>query len=206
MKPLKALALGLIAATLSACSTMDIASRNAPLEVPRLDARQTGEVVRDYSVQSFRFAVPENLRVSEANSYYPIADIVWRGDPLGDRPAQIGEIFEDAMLVAGDRLTGSVPVVVDVTLLRFHSLTERTRYTVGGVHSIRFEMTVRDAQSGAVLEQPRVITADLAALGGYAAIKADAEGQGQKVRILTHLGALFMRELSGTRTAAPANV
>lgn len=197
MKLIKAVALGVIAAALSACSGMDVASRNAPLETPRLQATQTAEVVRDYSLHSIRFAVPADLRVSEANSYYPIADIVWRGDPLGDRRAQITDMFQSAIAAAGEGLTGSVPVTVDVTLVRFHSLTERTRYTVGGVHSIKFEMTVRDAQTGEVLEGPRTIVADLAALGGYAAIQADQTGQGQKVRIMTHLTSVFFRELTG---------
>lgn len=204
MKLFKAVALGVIAATMSACSTMDIASRNAPLETPRLEAGSVAAVARDYSLHSINFAVPADLRVSEANSYYPIADIVWRGDPFGDRPAQITDIFQTAIAAAGEGLTGNVPVTVDVTLLRFHGLTERTRYSVGGVHSIRFEMTVRDAQTGEALEGPRVILADLAALGGQAAIQADAQGQGQKVRITTHLTSLFYRELSGDRPAGTA--
>ncbi|MBT8411812.1 MAG: hypothetical protein KJP02_08455 [Octadecabacter sp.] len=204
MNLFKAVALGVIAATLSACSTMDIASRNAPLETPRLEAQQVAEVARDYSLHSINFVVPASLRVSEANSYYPIADIVWRGDPFGNRPEQITDIFQNAIAAAGEGLTGTTPVTVDVTLMRFHSLTERTRYSVGGVHSIKFQMTVRDAQTGEVLEGPRVINADLPGLGGYAAIQADAEGQGQKVRIMTHLTSLFYRELSGTRPAADA--
>jgi hypothetical protein len=148
-------------------------------------------------LHSIRFAVPADLKVSEANSYYPIADIVWRGDPLGNRAQQISDIFQTSIQSAGEGLTGSTPVTVDVQLVRFHSLTERTRYSVGGVHSIKFDLTVRHAETGEVLEPTRRINGDLAALGGYAALAAENDGQTQKVRITAHLSSLFYRELSG---------
>ena len=194
---LKTVALGAVAAALTACSSVDTVTRNAPLETPRIGAVEQAEVVRDYSLHAIRFAAPADMRVSEANSYYPIADVVWRGDPLGNRLEQISSIFQTSVTAAGETLTGSVPVIVDVELVRFHSLTERTRYSVGGVHSIKFDLTVRDATTGAVLEQTRRINGDLAALGGYAAVAADNQGQGQKVRITTHLTQLFADELSG---------
>ena len=194
---LKTVALGAVAAALTACSSVDTVTRNAPLETPRIGAVEQAQVVRDYSLHAIRFAAPADMRVSEANSYYPIADVVWRGDPLGNRLEQISSIFQTSVTAAGETLTGSVPVIVDVELVRFHSLTERTRYSVGGVHSIKFDLTVRDATTGAVLEQTRRINGDLAALGGYAAVAADNQGQGQKVRITTHLTQLFADELSG---------
>ena len=94
-------------------------------------------------------------------------------------------------------------MIVDVELVRFHSLTERTRYSVGGVHSIKFDLTVLDAATGEVLEATRRINGDLPALGGYAALAADNAGQGQKVRITAHLVQLFTNELSGLANAAP---
>lgn len=207
MKPIKTFALGAALAALCACSTTsstDMVTRNAPLEVPRMDAQQTTQQMRNYSLQSVRFTAPEQLSVSEANSYYPIADIVWRGDAPGDRRAQIGEIFETAINRAGSGLSGSVPVTVDVTLERFHSLTERTRYSVGGVHSIRFVMTVLDVRTGEVLDGPRRVRADLAAFGGAAAIAADHAGQGQKVRVTDHLASVFAAELTGPATPVGA--
>lgn len=200
MKLLKTVALTLVAASLSACATVDTATRNAPLATPNLEAPAQQQVLRDYSVQSMRIAVPADLTVSEANSYYPIADIVWRGDPLGDRRQQIADLFQTSILNAAQGLDGATPVTVDVTLRRFHSLTERTRYSVGGVHSIKFDLTVRDATTGEILEGPRFINADLAALGGQAAVQADNTGQGQKVRITSHLTNLFFQNLSGETT------
>lgn len=191
MKLIKTVAFGAIAAALTACSSVDTGSRNAPLETPRVAAPATPQILRDYALHSIRFAVPDDMTVSEANSYYPIADIVWRGDPLGNRSEQISSIFQTAIMSAGEGLTGSVPVTVDVTLVRFHSLTERTRYSVGGVHSIKFDLTIRSAAAGEILEPTRRINGDFAALGGYAALAADNEGQTQKVRITTHLTNLF---------------
>ncbi|SMX32025.1 DUF6778 family protein [Octadecabacter ascidiaceicola] len=194
---LKTVAFGAVAAALTACSGVDTVTRNAPLETPRIAAVEQVEVVRNYSLDAIRFAAPSDLRVSEANSYYPIADIVWRGDPLGNRLEQISAIFQTSIQAAGTNLSGETPVIVDVDLVRFHSLTERTRYSVGGVHSIKFDLTVRDAATGEVLEETRRINGDLPALGGYAALAADNAGQGQKVRITAHLTQLFTDELSG---------
>lgn len=208
MKLIKTVAFGAIAAALTACSSVDTVSRNAPLETPRVAAPATPQILRDYALHSIRFAVPDDMTVSEANSYYPIADIVWRGDPLGNRSEQISAIFQTAIMSAGEGLTGSVPVTVDVTLVRFHSLTERTRYSVGGVHSIKFDLTIRSAATGEILEPTRRINGDFAALGGYAALAADNEGQTQKVRITTHLTNLFYSELTGMtgpRTNAQAD-
>ena len=197
MKLIKAVALGGIAALLTACSGADVVSRNAAPAVAAVPTAAAPQIERDYAVHSIRFAVPEDMTVSEANSYYPIADIVWRGDPLGNRAQQISDIFQTSILSAGQGLDGQVPVTVDVELARFHSLTERTRYSVGGTHSIKFDLTIRHAETGEVLEQRRRINADLAALGGYAALMADQRGETQKARITTHLTSVFFRELSG---------
>lgn len=201
---LKTVAFGAIAAALTACSSVDTVTRNTPLETPRVGVQAETQILRDYSLQSIRFAIPTDMRVSEANSYYPIADIVWRGDPLGNRGQQINDIFQTSITAAGEGLTGARAVTVDVELARFHSLTERTRYSVGGVHSIKFDLTIRDALTGEVIEPTRRINADLPALGGYAALAADNAGQGQKVRITTHLTSLFFSELTGL-TGSVAN-
>lgn len=97
MKLLKLVAFGLITATLTVGSGADVVSRNAPLEIPRIGAQAASQVVRDYALHSVRFAVPSDMTVSEANSYYPIADIVWRGDPLGNRAQQISSIFQTSI-------------------------------------------------------------------------------------------------------------
>ncbi|MEL6912983.1 MAG: DUF6778 family protein [Pseudomonadota bacterium] len=188
---LRACAFACIAASLAACAAVDTATRSAPLEVPGFQ-----EIQPSFDVTELRVAVPRDLRVSEANSYYPIADIVWRGDPMGDRYAQVSELMGTAFERGTRELEGVQPVHVDIEVARFHALTEKARYTVGGVHSIRFDLTVRDAETGAIIVPTRRINADLAALGGRAAIESDRGGNGQKIRISGHLAEVIKAELS----------
>jgi len=197
MKLFKTVAFGAIAAALTACSSAPTVTRNAPLAAVNASAQIQPQTLRDYDVHSIRFSVPDDMTVSEANSYYPIADIVWRGDPLGNRSQQIADMFQTSIQAAGANLNGQIPVTVEVTLARFHSMTERTRYSVGGTHSIKFDLTVRNALTGEVLEQTRRIDGDFPGLGGNAALAADSAGQTQKVRVLTHLTNLFSQELTG---------
>ena len=82
-------------------------------------------------------------------------------------------------------------------LQRFHSLTEKARYSVGGVHNIiEFDLTVRRASTGEALAPARRVEADLPALGGTAAIESDRAGQTQKVRVTTFLQSVIQQELS----------
>ncbi|MBN2630398.1 MAG: hypothetical protein JXR75_07645 [Rhodobacteraceae bacterium] len=149
-----------------------------------------------YDVEEVRISVPGRLKVSEANLYYPIADIVWRGEPVGDRHAQVAAIFKEAT----DRATGSMirgrKVVVDIEVTRFHSVTEKTRYTVGGTHSMHFLMTVTDAQTGTVLDGPRPVVADAKAAGGSRAVAEEQMGRTQRVVVVERLAQVIRRELS----------
>lgn len=202
MRALK-LIVGLVAAlVVSGCAGLDTASRNSGFEGafgsdPAFGL--TGPVLAgglpSYQVEAINVLVPDSLIVSEANTYYPRGDIVWHGDPPGDRPTQIKAIFEEGFARGTQDLQGEVPVVLDVTLERFHALTQKTRYTVGGVHAIRFTLAVRDAESGLLLEEPRSVRADLKAYGGQRAIDAERQGQTQKVRITDHLARVIREEL-----------
>lgn len=151
--------------------------------------------LRDYSVVDLKVTVPRSLVVSEEDIYYPDADIVWRGDPPGDRHAQVAAIFETGMGRGAATLDGERDVRVLVEVRRFHSLTERARARIGGVHSIRFVLTVTDARTGAVIEGPRLVSADLPAFGGQRAREAEAAGQTQKVRVTDHLARVAVAEL-----------
>lgn len=159
---------------------------------------------RSYDVARISIEVPETLTVSERNLLYPGADIVWRGEPPGNRYEQVRRIFEDGMEPGVRALDGDRAVAVDVEVARFHSLTERARYSVGGVHSIRYILTVRDAATGQVIEGPRWIAADLEAFGGQKAIDADLAGQTQRVRIVDHLRKDIQQQLDGTAVVAAA--
>lgn len=210
------IALGL-GALVTACGTVpDIASRNAPFETAgaqALYAQPEGTVLQFAAVtpETFRVAkvnvnVPRSLEVSEANVYYPRGDIVWRGDPIGDRHAQVREIFETAAFNGTKDMAGETPVIIDLQLIRFHSVSERTRASVGGVHNMHFFMTVRDGQTGAMIGEPRQIEANLPAYGGSEAIRAENRGQTQKVRVTGYLAHVIRQELEQPRGAVVPKV
>jgi len=197
MKPLRLMTAAAMALSVTACGSFDMATRNAPLDVPTLGAGFQ-QVERNYTIQSMTFAAPDNLRVSEGNGYYPFADVVWRGDPIGNRVEQIAAIFQTAIDRNETHLDGVIPVTVDIQLSRFHGVTERTRFSVGGVYNIVFTMTVRRADNGSIIEEPRRIQADLSAPGGAAAILADQRGQTEKVRVTDFLTLVMQDELTGS--------
>ena len=199
-----------LATAVSACATletstlestamatpMETSTRNVPLDTPFV---QLGSVApqseRDYDVLGVQVVVPETLRSTESNSYYPDAEIVWRGDPPGDRHAQVEAIFETAAAEATRDMNGAEDVFVQIRLVRFHGVTERTRYTVGGVYNLVFDMQVVDP-AGNIVEPQRRIEANLPAPGGLAATRLDAAGQTEKVRVTEFLTFVLSRELS----------
>ncbi len=148
------------------------------------------------TVTYVQVVVPSSLKVSEANSYLPKGDIVWREDPIGNRHDQVGKIVKAAMERGVSELNGPVPVILEIEVRKFHALTERARYTVGGVHGLSFVLTVRDARNGEAIMPPRMIRADLDAFGGAQALRAEAKGQTQKVRITNHLAEVIRQELT----------
>ena len=202
MKMIRILGAFAIAAMLSACGQPEQPSRAvvAPqggltLATQGADAGASIRVPA-YAIQNISVTVPSDLRSSEANVYYPLADIVWRGDLLGNRHEQVRMILRDAAQTATAGMTTGPAAVVDITLNRFHSVTEKTRYSVGGVHSVNYTLTVRDAISGQVLDGPRVVIADVHAAGGGRALAEEAAGRTMKVVIMERLIASFRAELS----------
>ncbi len=150
---------------------------------------------RSYTLQSLNFVATPGLVVSEENRYYPQADIVWRGDSPGPRIAQIGAMFETAAARTASVIRGDVPVTLDIQLIRFHGVTEKTRGSVGGVYNIIFMMTVRDARTGAVIEPARRIEANLKAPGGSQAQALERAGRTEKVEVVDFLTATLRNEL-----------
>lgn len=149
-----------------------------------------------YRINAVTVVVPQTLKVSEANSFFPGGDIVWREDPVGNRYAQVQTIVQNAMLRGAAQIDGSREVNIEVTVRRFHALTEKARAAAGGVHNIIFDLTVRDAKTGELVRPTKTIKADLEALGGRAAIMAERRGNTQKVRITGHLAEVLRQELT----------
>lgn len=202
MKTFRTVSLLAMAALVSACAGTEPASRSAVDPQTSLQGMTTGAVpVAAVSSEPYRIAgvsilVPESLRVSEANVFFPIADIVWRGEPRGERHTQVRNIYAEAMGLVSTGMTSGRAVLVEVEVTRFHCLTEKTRYTVGGTHSLRFTLTLRDAATGAVIEGPRNVVADVKAAGGSLAVAEEAQGQTQRVVVVNRLAEVLQYELT----------
>lgn len=143
---------------------------------------------RNWRVSKININVPRSLSVSEENTYAPEADIVWRGEPEGDRHTQVAQIFYDSARAGTLALRGSRPVTLDITVHGFHALSDkaRTQLSSSGVHNIIFDMTVR-ASNGTILAQEQNVQADLIAYVGEQAKAAEEQGITQRVRIVHHL-------------------
>lgn len=187
----RVIAAALMGLMVSACATTETATRNAPL-----DTQAIRPAPLSLDVKAVNVTVPRKLQVSEANRYYPGGDIVWREDPPGDRHAQVQAIFKSAVQQGVADLRGAVPVALDIEVTRFHALTEKARYTIGGVHALQFKMQLRDPETGRAYGAPRFVKADLKAYGGTRAIEAEREGITQKYRITNHLAEVVRTELT----------
>ncbi|MCA8867555.1 MAG: hypothetical protein KDA67_02810 [Rhodobacteraceae bacterium] len=147
----------------------------------KTDTRITG--ASSWHIQAVRVNVPDSLTVSEANSYIPSSDIVWREDPYGDRRAQVRAIVTDAVASATTDLHGQQAVYLDIEMKRFHALSQKARATVGGIHNIQMTLSIVDAATNRPLVEPVPVVIKLKALGGQSAINAEMRGETQKVRI-----------------------
>ena len=141
-----------------------------------------------WRLSSVNVSVPRNLKVSEAETLLPQADIVWREDPAGDRYAQVETIMRNAITAGARGLKGARPVTIDVTMTRFHAMTfvAETR-APGGVHDIEFTLAVRDARTGEVLFGPEPVEASFPAMTGEQMARARLAGQSQKSQITAHV-------------------
>ncbi|MHA6261633.1 DUF6778 family protein [Arenibacterium sp. CAU 1754] len=148
------------------------------------------------TVTAVNVVVPRSLVVSEANSFLPVGDIVWREDIYGDRYEQVGGIMRNAMDKGVAELDGPVEVTLDIQVVKFHALTEKARYATGGVHAVSFLMAVKDAQTGELVIPVHNVRADLEAYGGQEALMAVSMGQTQRVRITDHLADVIREELT----------
>lgn len=199
MKLIKTIAALAVAAGLSACATVpttETATRNAPEEAGLVSANLTAQS-RNWRLADVRVLVPAELKVSEANRYYPVGDIVWRGDPFGDRRSQVAKILDDGLTAGLTHLKGDREVYFDIQLKRFHSLSEKARAVTGGNHNIVYTLIVVDAQTGLALHGPIEMKVDLQAYGGDKAYAAERQGLTQKVRIQNHLASLMRKNFNG---------
>lgn len=179
----RAALLGLSALTLSAC----VGGGTFKTEYDRLSP----EVSKGWRLAEVRVDVPRSLVVSEAKALLPSGDIVWREDPMGDRYVQVGKIIEGAVLRGAQGLRGARPVVISVTVTRFHALTYEAELSNSdwGVHNIGFIAQVSDARTGEVLVPATKIRAETPAWSGTRMREARRKGITQKSMISNHVAA-----------------
>ncbi|MCB2117096.1 MAG: hypothetical protein KDE00_12565 [Rhodobacteraceae bacterium] len=151
-------------------------------------AYETPVGASSWRVADVRVSVPDSLTVSEENILLPAADIVWQEEPKGDRRAQVDAIMTAAIKRGAAGARGPRPVVFDVTMTRFHALTMAAETRApAGVHDVEFDLTVRDATSGAVVYGPKHVEASLPAMTGTQMALARMDGQTQKSQISAHV-------------------
>ena len=194
-----------VSMALFACSPADMPGQGLNLSSPlAANGGGTNAAVQvQYNVRDYDVIVPRSLLVSEADVYLPRADIVWHGDPAGDRYRQIQSIFETALAQSTRDMTQGRAVTVSIEIRKFHALTPKTRATIGGNYAMHFILTVRDAQTGQVLDGPREVVGDTKASGGVRALREEQQGITQKSVILGHLIKVFDQELA--RPGRPAS-
>jgi hypothetical protein len=153
--------------------------------------RLSPDVSRGWRLAEVQVDVPRSLSVSESKSLLPSADIVWREDPMGDRYTQVGKIMQAAVLRGAQGLRGSRPVVVSITVTRFHALTYEAELSKSdwGVHNVDFIAQVTDARTGEVLVAPTKIRAETPAWSGERMREARRKGITQKSMISNHVAA-----------------
>ena len=76
---------------LSACSVVETMAGATATSAP-LESSAGVEVTRNYDLERFNFGVPEDIEVSEAGGYYPLADVVWQRSPWRSVGANRGHV------------------------------------------------------------------------------------------------------------------
>mmetsp|Transcript_2881 Transcript_2881/g.4942 ORF Transcript_2881/g.4942 Transcript_2881/m.4942 type:complete len:209 (-) Transcript_2881:46-672(-) len=189
-----ALILGAALAVSGCVGTTDVSRDIGPDTIPVIENIE----IQDWDVAGVEVIVPANLTSSEANTIKPRADIVWREDPIGDRHAQVAALMSAALEPAFEAVDGATPVIVTLNVTRFHAQTQRVRYSnIPSEQEIEFVMTIRHAETGALLSGPTDIDLTFPALGGNDAVAADAQGITQRIRINERLQAWVAEEFIG---------
>jgi hypothetical protein len=190
-----------VSSALFACSPVDMPSRGQidalPTSAAPAPQAQVENRVETLAVVGTAVSVPRTLLVSEADVFMPDADIVWHGEPIGDRHSQVEVIFNEALATGTADMAEGYPVIVSIEVDKFHALTPKTRATFGGNFAMHFVLTVRDATTGEKLLGPKLILADTPASGGRQALREEAQGITQKVVIEARLAEVLRAELEG---------
>ena len=165
-----------------------------------------GGTVPDVADRSLRVAsvaveVPQDLRVSRrGDRLIPNADIVWFEDLTSDRYEIVDAIMTEGLEKAAATTSGpSVDVAVEIQ--RFHALSLAAQgLPGGGWHTIRFEMTVTDSATGAIVDGPRDVAITVDAYGGKSRERMLEQGITVRERIVAGVATHMAREFGSSAT------
>lgn len=198
MRLFRILASLLALAALSACTGATQASYEVAAETRASGTGASAAAESPYSVRAVRVEVPDTLTASDANEIKPRVDIVWHGDPEGDRYEQVDRIMTAALEQGVASMRGPKPVVLDVTVTRFHAVTPRTRErNPFGEHEIAYTYQLHDARTGTPVGEARSFNGSFRSYYGTQARQAEARGVTQKVRITNFVAQGIAEEMSG---------
>lgn len=151
----------------------------------------SSEVTKQWRLNNVAVEVPEHLTVSNSNTLAPNADIVWHGEPFGDRKAQVAAIIDEGVSAGASDLNGDQPVTMAVRVATFHAVTPAAiARSPAAVHNIGYVVQIFDSRTREPLTEPQTISADLEAFVGTSAVTAAISGDTQRVRIVRHLEAV----------------
>jgi hypothetical protein len=149
------------------------------------------ETSRGWQVTEVRAIAHDSRSVSEDNTLVPFADIVWHGEPSGDRRAQVAAIVAEGVRRAAAPLDGPRAVEIHVAVDRFHGVTPAAiNRSPGAVHDITFRAAVVDRATREVLVEPVQIEADLIAYTRRMAVISRLDGETERQRIVEHVAAV----------------
>jgi hypothetical protein len=149
------------------------------------------ETSRDWTVVDVRAIAYDSRSVSEDNVLVPFADIVWHGEPAGDRRVQVAAIVAEGVREAAAPLDGPREVEIHIAVDRFHGVTPAAiNRSPGAVHDIAFRAAVVDRGTREVLVEPVRIDADLIAYTQRVAVISRLNGETERQRIVDHVAAV----------------
>ena len=110
-------------------------------------------------------------------------------------PFTAADIIDAAATRAVAGLEAGPGIYLDIEVKRFHALSQKARATVGGVHNILMEVSIRHGETNEILVDPFPVHIKLKEFGGQKAIEAEMRGETQKVRISREITGVVQKYL-----------
>ena len=100
-------------------------------------------ITKSWKLKNVIAVAPRELTVSNADTFAPNADIVWHGEPYGDRRQQVAKIVDEGITLGADALKGDREVLIAASLSQFHAVTPLSvSRAPSAVHNIAYSIQV----------------------------------------------------------------